>query len=86
MEAVSFQYQCCVRLYMYHLTDEACVDVEGAVDVTVTSCCRRHFQTVCLDSVSRYLVDLQADSSRHDSLPQLIAAFKDLQAKLDRLL
>ena len=41
----------------------------------------RHFTSVALDVVARLLVELQAESG----YDPLIAAFKDLQAKLERL-
>ena len=48
--------------------------------------CRRHFTTSALDSVASYLIELQAESTSDKNVGTLIAYFKDLQSRMERIL
>ena len=47
---------------------------------------RRHFITVCLDAIASYKVELEATAGMQDVIRTMLARFKQLQAKLDRML
>jgi len=70
----------------FHLLRVICAMLSGLVDkpTLVPSYERRPFVTTCLDAVTSYLVELQASSSTDSQLPQLMADFKNLQARLER--